>query len=323
MFLGREAETRVGFALQRGQVEQARRHRGGRLRLLSHIALLALARQRDRIGGGFAPQALGTPLRIVLVFLEVGVQPAAFINAGRAHEFGAHFPVIARDETLDLLFALDHDRQGRRLHAAHGGQVEAALFRVEGGHGAGAVDADQPVRFRAATRGVGQRQHFVVAAQVREAVADRVRRHRLQPQALDRLLGFRILRNQAEDQFTFAARVACVNQGGDVLALDQLVQHLEPRFSLGDRVQCKVRRDHRQMGESPFAALDVVFFRHGDFQQVTHCGRQHVVVGFEILIVLAEAAKGFRDVVRDRRFLSDDEGFTHIYSSRRCMRQRA
>ena len=52
-----------------------------------------------------------------------------------------------------------------RLHAADGGEVEAAFLRVEGGHGARAVDADQPVGFRAALRRVGERQHLLVGAQ--------------------------------------------------------------------------------------------------------------------------------------------------------------
>lgn len=310
--LGREAEARVGLALQAGQVEQRRRHRRGRLGFLGDDALLAAASHGDRVGGGLAPQALGALLRIGVVLLELGVEPAAFVDAGRAHELGAHFPEVACDEFLDLLFALDHDRQRRRLHAAHGGQVEAALFRVERGHRAGAVDADQPVRFRAAARGVGQRQHFLVGAQMGEAFADRAGRHRLQPQALDRLLGFGVLGDQTENQFPFAARVTCVDEGGDVFTLDQLVQHLEARLGLGNRVEREVRRDHRQVREAPFAALDVVLFRHGDFQQVADGGGQHVLVGFKVLIVLGEAAKRLRDVVRDRRLLGDDEGFRHI-----------
>jgi hypothetical protein len=63
------------------------------------------------------------------------------------------------------------------------------------------------------------------------------------------------------------------------------------------------------VGETPFAALDVMFFRDGDFQQVTDGGGQHVLVGFKVLIVLGKAAQRLRDVVRDRRLLGDDEGF--------------
>ena len=99
---------------------------------------------------------------------------------------------------------------------------------------------------------------------------------------------------------------------GDVLALDQAVQHLQARLGLGDRVQREVRRNHRQVGEAPLAALDVVLFRHRDFQQVADGRRQHVLVGLEILIVLGEAAQRLGDVVRDGGLLGDDEGFGHI-----------
>ena len=46
----------------------------------------------------------------------------------------------------------------------------------------------------------------LVAAQLREAVADRRGRHRLQPQALDRLVRLRVLHDVAEDQLALAAR---------------------------------------------------------------------------------------------------------------------
>ncbi len=137
------------------------------------------------------------------------------------------------------------------------------------------------------------------------------RRHRLQPQALDRLLGFGVLRDQAENQLAFAPGVAGVDQVGDVLALDQLVEDLQARFGLVDRVQREVRRNHRQVREGPFAALDVVFFGHRDFEQMADGRREDVFVGFEVLIVLGEAAERLRDIVRDGRLLGNDERFCH------------
>ena len=46
--------------------------------------------------------------------------------------------------------------------------MKTAGFRIEGGHGARAVDADQPVGFGAADRGIGQPLHFGAGAQLRE-----------------------------------------------------------------------------------------------------------------------------------------------------------
>src|SRR3712207_7414164 len=51
-----------------------------------------------------------------------------------------------------------------------------SFLRIEGGHGSCAVDAYEPVRFRAALGGIGERQHVLVRAQTREAFADRLDR---------------------------------------------------------------------------------------------------------------------------------------------------
>src|SRR5205823_3485375 len=99
------------------------------------------------------PQALGARVLVVFALLpELLVEPAAAILARGDAERAVHFPVIACDELFDLLFAFDEDRQRRRLYAAHGRLVEAAALGIERGHRASAVDADQPVRLRAARR---------------------------------------------------------------------------------------------------------------------------------------------------------------------------
>ena len=77
-----------------------------------------------------------------------------------------------------------------------------------------------------------------------------------------------MLRDVIEDQLTFASRVAGVDQAADILALDQPGQQLEARFGFFDRLECEVRRNDRQVGERPFAALDFVFLRAGQFEQV-------------------------------------------------------
>ncbi len=164
----------------------------------------------------------------VVLLLEFFVEPAAAINTGDTLEFGFHFPVIAGDETLDAAFALDHDGQRGRLHAADRCFVKTAFLRVERRHRARAVDADQPVGFRTATCSIGQRLHFGIGAQMGKAFADGGRRHRLQPQATHRLLFFpqRMLRDITENQLAFAARVTGVDQPGNILALDQAGQQL-------------------------------------------------------------------------------------------------
>src|SRR5690606_36828138 len=143
----------VGLALQRGQVVEQRRHLRGGLALFADVAVLAHALPADLVGLGLFPDArrLGV---LIVALLEFLVEPAALVGAGDGAEFGLDFPVVARDEGADLFLALDQNRQRRRLHAADRRLVEAAFLGVEGGHGARAVDADQPVGFRARTRGV-------------------------------------------------------------------------------------------------------------------------------------------------------------------------
>ena len=145
------------------------------------------------------------------------------------------FPIIAKHVFANLLLALHHDRQRRRLHAAYGGQKETAIARVKSCHGAGAVNADQPIGLRAAACSIRQRQHLLVGAQVVKAVANSLRRHALQPQAGDgfaqRHFAASVLLDQTEDQLALAARVTGVDNRAHVFALGQLDHGIQAGFS--------------------------------------------------------------------------------------------
>ena len=131
-------------------------------------------------------------------------------------------------------------------------------------------------------------------------------RHGLQPEPLDRLLGLRVLDDVAEDQLALAAGVAGVDQRVHVLALDQLEQQLEPRLALLDRPQVEVRRNDRQMGKRPLAALDLELVRHAQLQQMADRRRKHVLVALVVVVLLLEAAQRLGDVAGDGRFLGND-----------------
>ena len=313
--LGREAEARVGLALQRRQVVEAGAGLGAGLAFLGHRGRLALHRGGNALGLGLVPEPIGARLGVVAL-LEVGLDVLAVVLAGLRIEGRAHFPVVARHVLPDLLLALDDDRQRRRLHAAHRGQEEAAVAAVERGHRPRAVDADQPVGLGAAARRIGQRQQLLIGAQVRETVADRLRRHALQPEPLhglvQRPLGrLRVLQDQPEDQLALAARVTGVDDAVDILAADQLYQRVEPALALVDRLQVEVRRDHRQVGEAPLAALGVHAFRRGNLHQVADGRADDVLLVLMELVVLLELAAlgGQRpdDVQRDRGLFGDDQ----------------
>ncbi len=84
-----------------------------------------------------------------------------------------------------------------------------------------------------------------------------------------------------------------------------------------------MRRDHWQVGEAPLAALDFVFVGRGNLHQVTHGGRQHVLITFEVLVVLGKAPEGTGDIGRDRWLFRDDEAFDIERVLAGCFRQRA
>lgn len=115
-----------------------------------------------------------------------------------------------------------------------------------------------------------------------------------------------MLRDQAENEFAFATRVTGINNSGDILALDQLVQQFQSRLGSRDGVQRKVRRDHGQMVETPFAALDFIFFRRVDFNEVADSRRQDVLVRLKVIIAgettqrlaMSFAIDGFSAMIR-------------------------
>jgi len=135
------------------------------------------------------------------------------------------------------------------LHAPDRGQVKTPFLRVEGSHRARTVDADQPVGLGAALRSVGEGQQLAIGPQAIETLADGGGRHRLQPQALDRLFRARVLDDVAENEFTLAARVAGVDEAGNVFSLEQPQQQVQPALAALDRREREMRRNYRQVRE--------------------------------------------------------------------------
>ncbi len=245
------------------------------------------------------PDTIRLDFSVVCVFFVRWVEPFGRVFARNGSKRGVNFPVIAADEFANFLFPLNHHRQRRRLYPAHGGQKEATVARVKCRHGAGAIDADQPVGLGTTTRGVGQRQHLGVRAQMRETVADGLRRHRLQPQARDRVLGFAVLLNQAKDQLALAPGIAGVDERAHVFAFGQFDNRIEPRLGLVHRLQVKVRRNDGQIGKAPFAAFDVKLFGRLNLQQMPHGTGDDVGVVLEMFVQLLKLAGHRRECFND------------------------
>ena len=243
-----EPVATVGLTLECGQVEQ----RGGELvaglALFGHNARFAEAAfpNGGRLSG--IPNAVGAE-GFVGVFAgrlaEALVEPATDILTGLAAERGVQFPVIAGDELPDLFLPFHKDGQRGGLHPTNGGLVETAPLGVEGRHDPGAIDADQPIGFRPTGGRRSQGLHLLIGAQPIEPVADGGGRHGLQPQTPDRLAGLGVLSDVAEDQFSLAAGVAGIDQGIDILALNELLEGLELGLGFLARLQVEVRWNDR------------------------------------------------------------------------------
>ena len=159
----------------------------------------------------------------------------------------------------DFLLALSHDGQGRRLHTTHRCLEKTTILAVECCHGTRAVDANQPVRFGAGSRGSLQRLDRIIGAQRRKSIADRGLRHRLQPQALHGLVDPSILLDVAKDQLAFPPSVAGIDQAVHVLALDEAHQHFESLTSLFiRRAKLELGWNHRQVSKTPLALDGII-----------------------------------------------------------------
>ena len=224
----------------------------------------------------------------------------------RSVEGADDFPIIARDKLLNLRLAFDQDRQRGRLHAADGGFEKSAELRVEGRHGPRAVDADQPIRFGPARRGIGQRLHGRVVTQRGKAIADGRRCHRLQPQPLDGLFGFRVADDIAEDQLPFPPGVTRVDERRHVFAFDQFREDFQARLAFLDGLEVEMRRDDRQAFERPLAPHGLDARRGHDGEQMADGRRDHVLLVLEVVIHPLKSTQRFGDIAGDGRLLRDD-----------------
>ena len=314
---GAEAELAIGLALQGGQIEQQRAGLRGRLAFFGNCGFFATHSVGNGLGFTFRPHAVGLDFSVVGVFFVGWVEPFTRILTRLCGKRAVDFPIISADELADFLFALDDDRQSRRLHTAHRCQKEATVARIKSGHGTGAVDADQPIGLRTAAGGVGQRQHLLVGTQAGEAVTNRLWRHGLQPQARDRVFGLAVLLDQAEDQFTLTSRVTGVDECVHVFAFGELDNGIQPRLGLVHGLEVKMRRNDRQVGKAPFAAFDVKFFGRLDLQQVAYGAGDDVGVVLKMLVQLLEFTgnrrERFDDVIRHGWFFRNNQCF-HTFS---------
>ena len=191
--LGGEAVVAVRLALQGGQIIELRRIDGFRLPLeRRNDGLLFLASRRNSFCFlfGFDLFQIGGQIALTNVDIEI----LLLLECG-------DFPVTPHQHC-----------KGRRLDAP-----DHQLLVIERGKQAGAVDADNPVRLRAAECRFIEAVIFLTLPETIEALADSGILQRADPQTLEGFgaSGFGV--DQPEDQLTLASCIGCADQLGDAL----------------------------------------------------------------------------------------------------------
>ena len=219
--LCRKPKLVVRFALQAREVKQLRRQLRRALTRFFHRPRFTAAALRHGLRRSLVKNAFRLQVRILRVLFEGRVKPTAGVAAPRETERCVDFPIVFGLKRTDFVFAFHDDRQSRRLHSSHGRQKKAAAEAVKGRHSARSVDPHEPVGFRTGLCRRSQRLHFFVSAQMPQSLTDRRRRHRLQPQTLNRLLRLRRLHDVTENKFTFSSRITRVDDFTHVRTLDE------------------------------------------------------------------------------------------------------
>ena len=195
--LGRIGEDRVGLALEGGQIVEPGRSFG--------LFLLGNTMDRDRL-------ALAQPgqIRRFLFALQL------FTRNSKRVQIELHREEGFRHKGADLCFPLD-DHGKRRGHDA----PDAQLVMVEQGEKAGGIDANQPIGFGTAERGLIQPLIFAAVLEQPKALPNGLILHGGEPEALDRLLAAGELIHIAEDQLAFTPGVTGVDDLGHILPIHQ------------------------------------------------------------------------------------------------------
>ena len=234
-----------------------------RLGFLFDRACLAGATFLDGLGFDLVPDAFGTHVRIVRIFLVIRIEPAAAVLAGLHIKIAVDFPIRPRFKRADLFLPSDHQSQGRRLHTTNGCPLKAAVARIEGRHGAGAIDPHKPVTLRAAQSSAFERNHITPFAKASEGILDGLIGHGLHPETLNGLLHFADLLHEIEDQLSFATGITSVDDRFDVFAFHEALEEAQSVLGLLDWLEAKFVRQDGKTFEFPLS------LRHFELHQVT------------------------------------------------------
>lgn len=120
--------------------------------------------------------------------------------------------------------------------------------------------------------------------QMGKAILDGLVLHTGDPEPLKRLLTASLMINQAEDQFSFASGVRCVDDALHILTLHELLQNTE--LLLGRRRYLILPRGGQdgKIGKVPFGIGFVLAFRRRPFHQIADTPADDIAVALQISV---------------------------------------
>jgi hypothetical protein len=158
---------------------------------------------------------------------------------------------------------------------------------------------------------LGETFELLTGSQRVEPVANRLHRHRLEPQSPNGLRRAELLDDLAEDQLALAPGVAGVHHGVDVVARQQLLDRPDALALPGLAPVLEPLGEDRQGVQRPALVAGIDLLGREELVEVTDGEGDDVVVALEVAVVVGEAAQRTRNVPGDARLLGDDEGFGH------------
>ena len=280
--LGSEAVISVCLALQGGQIIELRRIDGFRFPLeRRNDGLLFLASRRNSFCFLFGFDLFQIGGQIALA--DVDVEILFLLERG------------------DFAVTLHQHCKGRRLDAP-----DHQLLVIERGKQAGAVDADNPVRLRAAECRFIEAVIFLTLPETIEALADSGILQRADPQTLEGFGASGFVVDQPEDQLTLASCIGCADQLGDALFLHESGQHLELLCFVLCDLEHPVLRNNGQIVIPPLGIPLIVGAGVCQLHQMTEAPRNDVIAALHIAVLAGSRAQHLCDGLGNAGLFSND-----------------
>ena len=204
-------------------------------------------------------------------------------------------------ECGDFPVALHQHCKGRRLNAP-----DHQLLVVERGEKAGAVDADNPVRLRAAECRFIEAVIFLAVPEMLEAFVDGGVLQRADPQTLEGLDASGFVVDQPEDQLTLASCIGCADKLSDALVLHERRQHFELLgFVLRD-LEHPAFRNNGQIVVPPLGIPLIVGAGVCQLHQMTEAPRNDVIAALHVAVLAGRRAQHLCDGLGNAGLFSND-----------------